>query len=335
MTPAAAKCTACCDDPHCRSTVVAGTDSGQPAARTALRATLTPCSPIWPTQPQTTSSTLAASRPTLSTRALSTTAERSTGWTPDARPALAERGTNRLDNHRVAHVFSSIVLVTVSKPAAASQRRPAPLARVLRRVHRGEGCSWSFQATSADQSMVLDATSFVAASASGPLATICSASSSTGQGLSLAHDPVRPGQGHSRAARARRVTDQQQLKGHGVGDAPRQLERGAAARDRAPLDLGNPKASGLGGHDQVAGEQRLEAAGQRPPLDRRDQRLARRRSVIPPRPRPGRSGRSPRRNALRSMPAENVPPARSARDGEIVVGVKPVHGRASARRPAV
>ena len=37
MTPWAAKWSACWDEPHCRSTVVAGTDSGQPAASTALR----------------------------------------------------------------------------------------------------------------------------------------------------------------------------------------------------------------------------------------------------------------------------------------------------------
>ena len=36
-SPAAAKCTACWDEPHWRSTVVPGTDSGQPAASTAIR----------------------------------------------------------------------------------------------------------------------------------------------------------------------------------------------------------------------------------------------------------------------------------------------------------
>ena len=41
MTPWAAKCAACWLEPHWRSTVVAGTDSGHPAASTALRATLT------------------------------------------------------------------------------------------------------------------------------------------------------------------------------------------------------------------------------------------------------------------------------------------------------
>ena len=34
----AAKCTACCDEPHCRSTVTPGTASGRPAASQAVRA---------------------------------------------------------------------------------------------------------------------------------------------------------------------------------------------------------------------------------------------------------------------------------------------------------
>ena len=37
MTPWAAKWADCCDEPHWRSMVVAGTDSGKPAASTALR----------------------------------------------------------------------------------------------------------------------------------------------------------------------------------------------------------------------------------------------------------------------------------------------------------
>src|SRR5580693_1403710 len=55
MTLAAAKLTACCDEPHWRSTVTPGTDSGQPAPTTAVRAISKVCSPTWLTQPQTTS----------------------------------------------------------------------------------------------------------------------------------------------------------------------------------------------------------------------------------------------------------------------------------------
>ena len=39
----AAKWTACCDDPHCRSTVVPGTSSGSPAASQDVRAMLPAC----------------------------------------------------------------------------------------------------------------------------------------------------------------------------------------------------------------------------------------------------------------------------------------------------
>ena len=50
MTLAAA-IIACCDEPHWRSTVTPGTDSGQPAARTAMRARSSVCSPTWLTAP--------------------------------------------------------------------------------------------------------------------------------------------------------------------------------------------------------------------------------------------------------------------------------------------
>ena len=51
MTPWAPKCIDCWLEPHWRSTVVAGTDSGQPAASTALRPMLSDCSPTCITQP--------------------------------------------------------------------------------------------------------------------------------------------------------------------------------------------------------------------------------------------------------------------------------------------
>ena len=77
--PAAAKWTDCWLDPHWRSTVTPGTDSGQPAESTALRAMSNVCSPTWPTQPQMTSSTTSGLTPARSARALSTCADRSTG----------------------------------------------------------------------------------------------------------------------------------------------------------------------------------------------------------------------------------------------------------------
>ena len=56
MTPWAAKWADCCDEPHWRSTVVAGTDSGKPAASTALRPMLSAWAPTCMTQPMMTSS---------------------------------------------------------------------------------------------------------------------------------------------------------------------------------------------------------------------------------------------------------------------------------------
>ena len=52
ITACAAKCRACCDDPHCRSIVVPGISSGSPAASHAVRAMSPACGPIVSTQPK-------------------------------------------------------------------------------------------------------------------------------------------------------------------------------------------------------------------------------------------------------------------------------------------
>ena len=77
MTPWAAKCTACWEEPHCRSMVTPGTWSGSPATSQAVRATSPAWEPIVSQQPITTSSTAPGSMPVRSTRALSTCAPRS------------------------------------------------------------------------------------------------------------------------------------------------------------------------------------------------------------------------------------------------------------------
>ena len=104
MTPAAAKCTACWDEPHWRSTVTPGTDSGQPAPSTALRAMSKVCSPTWLTQPQITSSTTAGSIPVRSASALSTR-RRQVGRMHPGQPAvaLAYRCPHRRHDYRVTH----------------------------------------------------------------------------------------------------------------------------------------------------------------------------------------------------------------------------------------
>jgi hypothetical protein len=57
ITPWAAKCTACWDEPHWRSIVTPGTSSGSPAASQQVRAMSPACGPMVSTQPNTTSST--------------------------------------------------------------------------------------------------------------------------------------------------------------------------------------------------------------------------------------------------------------------------------------
>src|SRR5213592_699708 len=72
----------CCEEPHCRSTVVPGMVSGNPAASHALRPMLSDCSPIWETQPMMLSSISPGSTPALVTTSCITVASRSTGWMP-------------------------------------------------------------------------------------------------------------------------------------------------------------------------------------------------------------------------------------------------------------
>src|SRR5581483_9404152 len=86
ITPCAAKWADCCDEPHWRSTVVDGTDSGNPAARTALRPMFTACAPTCMTQPMITSSTSAGSRSLRCTSAFSVSAARSAGCQPESLP---------------------------------------------------------------------------------------------------------------------------------------------------------------------------------------------------------------------------------------------------------
>src|SRR5215211_2391763 len=79
MIPWAAKWTACWLEPHWRSMVVAGTDSGKPAPSTAFRAMFMLCSSTWRTHPAITSSTSSESIPVLSTSAERVCERRSVG----------------------------------------------------------------------------------------------------------------------------------------------------------------------------------------------------------------------------------------------------------------
>ena len=78
-TACAAKCTACCDEPHCRSTVTPGTVSGRPATRAQVRAMSPAWAPMVSAQPKMTSSMAAGSTPVRSTSERMTCAPRSAG----------------------------------------------------------------------------------------------------------------------------------------------------------------------------------------------------------------------------------------------------------------
>ena len=85
-TACAAKCTACWDEPHCRSTVTPGTASGRPAASQAVRAMSPACGPTVSTQPNTTSSTAPGSAWVRASSAVMTCAPRSAGCTAASPP---------------------------------------------------------------------------------------------------------------------------------------------------------------------------------------------------------------------------------------------------------
>ena len=127
ITAWAAKCSACWDDPHCRSTVVPGTDSGRDEASTALRATFVACWPTWLTQPMITSSTWAGSawlRRTSSSKHLG----REIGRMParELSAALAARRARGGDDVCLCHGYVSCSCIPggmVARPARAGHRR--------------------------------------------------------------------------------------------------------------------------------------------------------------------------------------------------------------------
>ncbi len=122
-TAAAALKLVCIDEPHCRSTVVAETETGQPAASTAIRPTFQPCSPIWVTQPICTSSISAGSRPCRPTRPFRTCAARSSPRSTDRAPFLRPIGARTAST-----MYAAIGLTLARSPRLlrpAVEQRPS------------------------------------------------------------------------------------------------------------------------------------------------------------------------------------------------------------------
>src|ERR1051326_1518560 len=105
---------ACWLEPHWRSTVVPGTDSGKPAARTALRATLAVCSPTCMTQPAITSSIRAGSSLLRETRPLSVKPSRSTGCHAFSIPSRRPSGVRTASTMTASLFILSLLLQPVS-----------------------------------------------------------------------------------------------------------------------------------------------------------------------------------------------------------------------------
>ena len=117
----AAKCTACWDEPHCRSTVTPGTSSGSPAASQAVRAMSPACGPMVSTQPNTTSSTAArVDAGPVQQRRDDVPAEIGRVRAGQPAAAAADRGAHRVDQERLGHRASS----AQPRPPAATHRWP-------------------------------------------------------------------------------------------------------------------------------------------------------------------------------------------------------------------
>ncbi len=81
------------EEPQSRLTVVAGTEVGSPASRTAIRPTLRLSSPAWFAHPQSTSATPAGSRSgTAASTPRSAVAARSSGRVPARAPPRRPKG---------------------------------------------------------------------------------------------------------------------------------------------------------------------------------------------------------------------------------------------------
>ena len=107
-TACAAKCTACWDEPHCRSTVTPGTASGRPAASQAVRAMSPACGPTVSTQPNTTSSTATGSAGAGQQRRDDVRAEVGRVRAGQAAAAAGDRGAHRVDNEGLGHSASPV-----------------------------------------------------------------------------------------------------------------------------------------------------------------------------------------------------------------------------------
>src|SRR5213592_4895077 len=124
-TAAAALKLHCIDEPHCRSTVVPQTDSGQPATSGAIRPMFQPCSPTCETQPICTSSTSAGSRSWRPTSPFSTCAASSSARIFESEPfrlPIGERTASTISASRmddsVQTPFARDALEVVNTPIA-------------------------------------------------------------------------------------------------------------------------------------------------------------------------------------------------------------------------
>src|SRR6059058_3021505 len=124
QTAAAALKFVCIEEPHCRSTVVPATETGQPAVSATLRPMFHACSSTCVTQPHCTSSISAGSTPFRATSAFTTWAESSSPRMCESVPFLFPIGL-RTASTISASVFR-LATPLLYPPHAAQEREGRP-----------------------------------------------------------------------------------------------------------------------------------------------------------------------------------------------------------------
>ena len=104
--------------------VTAGTFSGNPAESTVVRPMFEACGPIWPTQPQRTSSISPGSTPVRSTSARSTCAPRSAGWIAASEPLRRPTGERTAPTTKASGIGCLLRVHPGRRPLLQERGRP-------------------------------------------------------------------------------------------------------------------------------------------------------------------------------------------------------------------
>src|SRR2546423_512201 len=135
-TAAAALKFPCIDEPHCRSTVVPQTDSGQPATSGAIRPMFQPCSPTCETQPIWMSSISAGSSSWRPTSPFSTCPARSSARIFESDPFRLPIGERTASTISASRIYDSVQAPFARNAFQLEQVAPRAVAELRRPLRR-------------------------------------------------------------------------------------------------------------------------------------------------------------------------------------------------------